>query len=176
MFDLTGFSSFAYVEFDTELHVWLNSNQSNRRPDVQQYFPLQSKYSHICLKVLKYLESLRIFNYFMVKSVKYFSFQVEPEANYSPDSFVGIAEFKNEYMLVGGINAPKQIKCRGTDGKWRTQLVKGLHFFNSKMESCKRTPYLATLARSAFRILSQKLITENSTNASTETLLEIVMV
>ena len=119
MFDLSGFSSFAYVEFDTELHVWLNSNQSNRRPDVQQYFPLQSKYSHICLKVLKYLESLRIFNYFMVKSVKYFSFQVEPEANYSPDSFVGIAEFKNEYMLVEVEDTTRQRSSYFLFLKWK---------------------------------------------------------
>lgn len=29
------------------------------------------------------------------------------------------------YHPVGGINAPKKIKCRGTDGKERSQLVKG---------------------------------------------------
>jgi phosphatidylinositol kinase/protein kinase (PI-3 family) len=50
---------------------------------------------------------------------------VSPEANYNQDSFVGIVEFAPEYMLVGGINAPKKIKCLGTDGKWRPQLVKG---------------------------------------------------
>ncbi|XP_044260658.1 serine-protein kinase ATM isoform X2 [Tribolium madens] len=38
---------------------------------------------------------------------------------------VGISRFGNSYQNVGGINAPKKIICRGTDGKNRTQLIKG---------------------------------------------------
>ena len=38
-FDWLGFSCFAYVELDTDLQVWSNPNQSNRR----WYFSLQSK-------------------------------------------------------------------------------------------------------------------------------------
>ena len=36
----------------------------------------------------------------------------------------GISKFEGSYSLVGGINAPKKIKCLGTDGAWRSQLVK----------------------------------------------------
>lgn len=38
---------------------------------------------------------------------------------------LGIQSFSADYMPLDGINAPKRIKCRGTDGIWRTQLVKG---------------------------------------------------
>jgi hypothetical protein len=41
------------------------------------------------------------------------------------NSFVGVSEFSTEFSMVGGINAPKKIKCLGSDGKWRPQLVKG---------------------------------------------------
>jgi len=50
---------------------------------------------------------------------------VRPDGNYTQESFVGIAEFAPDFALVGGINAPKKIKCLGTDGRWRAQLVKG---------------------------------------------------
>ena len=39
--------------------------------------------------------------------------------------FCGIAKFETVYQMVGGINAPKKIKCIGTDGKTRPQLLKG---------------------------------------------------
>lgn len=38
---------------------------------------------------------------------------------------VGISRFGNSYQNVGGINAPKRISCRGTDGINRSQLIKG---------------------------------------------------
>lgn len=37
----------------------------------------------------------------------------------------GIVSFSDKYNPLDGINAPKRIKCRGTDGIWRPQLVKG---------------------------------------------------
>merc|ERR1711908_90213 len=40
-------------------------------------------------------------------------------------NYPGISKFEGSYSLVGGINAPKKIKCMGTDGVWRSQLVKG---------------------------------------------------
>lgn len=39
--------------------------------------------------------------------------------------YVGIDTFTDKYWPVEGINQPKRIKCRGTDGIWRTQLIKG---------------------------------------------------
>lgn len=41
------------------------------------------------------------------------------------DNIVGIREFNHKYAVADGINAPKRITCQGTDGVWRTQLVKG---------------------------------------------------
>ena len=35
LFDWLGFSCFAYVEFDTDIQIWLNPNESNRRSPVQ---------------------------------------------------------------------------------------------------------------------------------------------
>jgi hypothetical protein len=40
--------------------------------------------------------------------------------------FVGIQGYEMVYSTVGGITAPKKIKCRGTDGRQWPQLVKGL--------------------------------------------------
>ena len=40
-------------------------------------------------------------------------------------NFCGIAHFETEYVMVGGINAPKKISCVGTDGHSRPQLLKG---------------------------------------------------
>ena len=36
-----------------------------------------------------------------------------------------LQEYEQGFTLVGGINAPKRIKCLGSDGKWRMQLIKG---------------------------------------------------
>ena len=38
LFYLFEFSCFVYIEFETDLLVWSNPNQSNRRPAVQWYF------------------------------------------------------------------------------------------------------------------------------------------
>ena len=52
--------------------------------------------------------------------------RVRRDANYgTASSFAGIAGYETEYSTVGGITAPKKIKCRGTDGKLWPQLVKG---------------------------------------------------
>ena len=50
---------------------------------------------------------------------------INREAEYPLRNFVGISSFSTEYSTVGGITAPKKIRCLGTDGKWRPQLVKG---------------------------------------------------
>ena len=49
---------------------------------------------------------------------------VRPDSDYSRD-FVGIVSFSDKFELVGGINAPKKLTCRGTDGKTRPMLLKG---------------------------------------------------
>ncbi|KAK9874965.1 hypothetical protein WA026_005780 [Henosepilachna vigintioctopunctata] len=49
--------------------------------------------------------------------------RISKTANY--DNIIGIHSYDNCYELVGGINAPKKIKCIGTDGIAREQLVKG---------------------------------------------------
>jgi len=48
---------------------------------------------------------------------------VRKDMDYS--NIVGIKKFKSHYGYVGGIQAPKKCYCLGTDGKFRTQLVKG---------------------------------------------------
>ncbi|XP_028138214.2 serine-protein kinase ATM-like [Diabrotica virgifera virgifera] len=40
-------------------------------------------------------------------------------------NIVGIVSFKSKYKIAGGVNVPKRILCRGTDGKYHSQLVKG---------------------------------------------------
>lgn len=50
---------------------------------------------------------------------------VNPEGKYPEERIVSFVEIAPEYQMVGGINAPKKIKCLGSDGKWRPQLVKG---------------------------------------------------
>lgn len=51
------------------------------------------------------------------------SLPIRKNANYA--NIVGIRVFGETYNGLDGINAPKCIKCQGTDGIWRTQLVKG---------------------------------------------------
>ncbi|XP_056641369.1 serine-protein kinase ATM isoform X1 [Diorhabda sublineata] len=43
--------------------------------------------------------------------------------NYS--NIIGISSFKSTYEIVGGVNKPKKILCRGTNGICYSQLVKG---------------------------------------------------
>ncbi|XP_023014307.2 serine/threonine-protein kinase tefu [Leptinotarsa decemlineata] len=52
-----------------------------------------------------------------------YTLNVDERASYS--KIVGISSFGSEYRRVGGIHHPKRITCRGTDGKLRSQLVKG---------------------------------------------------
>ncbi len=40
-------------------------------------------------------------------------------------NLVTMARYEESYTMVGGINAPKKIKCLGSDGRWEIQLVKG---------------------------------------------------
>ncbi|ODN04229.1 Serine-protein kinase ATM [Orchesella cincta] len=49
---------------------------------------------------------------------------VLPSGNYT-GSVVGIHQFGNAYGLVGGINSPKKIDCRGTNGLVYNMLLKG---------------------------------------------------
>ncbi|KAG5880543.1 hypothetical protein JTB14_026776 [Gonioctena quinquepunctata] len=52
-----------------------------------------------------------------------YTLNVDEKASYS--RIVGIASFGSIYQRVGGVNHPKKITCRGTDGLVRSQLVKG---------------------------------------------------
>ena len=56
--------------------------------------------------------------------------KVKQDGRYG-ESIVGIAKYETSYTMVGGINAPKRINCRGTDGKLWPQLIKG----NKHMET-----------------------------------------
>lgn len=49
--------------------------------------------------------------------------QVDPEGSYR--NLVTVAGFEKTYKLPGGVNLPKLIECRGSDGKFYKQLVKG---------------------------------------------------
>ncbi len=48
---------------------------------------------------------------------------IRPDAVYK--NVIGIQSFEPEFSLVGGINAPKKMSCRGTDGSLRAMLLKG---------------------------------------------------
>ncbi|GAB1602778.1 serine-protein kinase ATM-like [Argonauta hians] len=48
---------------------------------------------------------------------------VQPDGNYSDIPY--IIDFEKTFKLAGGINLPKIIQCRGSDGKKYKQLVKG---------------------------------------------------
>ena len=48
---------------------------------------------------------------------------VRPDKDYS--NICGISKFSDKFSMVGGVNAPKKISCRGGDGGERPQLVKG---------------------------------------------------
>ncbi|CAH1170506.1 unnamed protein product [Phaedon cochleariae] len=52
-----------------------------------------------------------------------YNLNVDPSNKYS--RIVGISSFGSVYHPVGGVNKPKKITCRGTDGKVHSQLVKG---------------------------------------------------
>ena len=49
---------------------------------------------------------------------------VRPDGNYSR-YLIGITSFSESFELVGGINNPKKLSCRGTDGLERPLLLKG---------------------------------------------------
>lgn len=40
------------------------------------------------------------------------------------DRIIGVQQYEMKFEGVGGMNAPKKIVCRGTDGISRTQLIK----------------------------------------------------
>ena len=50
---------------------------------------------------------------------------VNPSGIYPADKLVGVHSFEPNFVLVGGINAPKKMACLGTDGKTRPMLLKG---------------------------------------------------
>ncbi|KAJ8933927.1 hypothetical protein NQ314_013683 [Rhamnusium bicolor] len=52
-----------------------------------------------------------------------YNLPINKSCDYS--NIVGITSFSSVYHPVGGINHPKRITCRGTDGKVRSQLLKG---------------------------------------------------
>ena len=49
--------------------------------------------------------------------------RVDPSGKY--DNLVSVRKFGTKFRLAGGINLPKIITCLGSDGRERTQLVKG---------------------------------------------------
>ena len=44
---------------------------------------------------------------------------------YPVDKLIGIHSLDENFVLVGGANAPKKLTCKGTDGKTRSMLLKG---------------------------------------------------
>ncbi len=50
-------------------------------------------------------------------------FEFRPSGDYN--NLVHLTFYEPNFSLVGGINAPKKTRCRGEDGRWRTELVKG---------------------------------------------------
>lgn len=70
--------------------------------------------------------------------------EVRADRDYSA-AVVGLAGYDHSFESVGGITAPKKIRCRGTDGKMRTQLIKGTFKWNCNTcepsnEACDRLP------------------------------------
>lgn len=50
---------------------------------------------------------------------------INPDGVYRNNQVVGVVSFEPNFVLVGGINAPKKMACLGTDGKTRPMLLKG---------------------------------------------------
>lgn len=50
---------------------------------------------------------------------------VNSDGIYPADKLIGVVSFEPNFVLVGGINAPKKMACLGTDGKTRPMLLKG---------------------------------------------------
>ena len=48
---------------------------------------------------------------------------VRADADYT--SVPTVVRWDDRYAMVGGVNAPKKLRCLGSDGKWRPQLLKG---------------------------------------------------
>lgn len=74
------------------------------------------------IRISKNLKIKKIQNYDDVLLPTY-NLHINKTCNYN--EIVGISGFGNEYNDVGGINAPKRLTCRGTDGVVRLQLIKG---------------------------------------------------
>lgn len=49
--------------------------------------------------------------------------RVRPDADYS--SAVTLVRWDRTFTMVGGVNAPKKLRCLGSDGRWWPQLLKG---------------------------------------------------
>lgn len=78
------------------------------------------------------------------------------DESYPSDKIVTVVEIAPEYQMVGGINAPKKIKCLGSDGKWRPQLVKGI--FTNNIETHTKPEYLFSLINSGRDDLRQDAV------------------
>ncbi|XP_059352933.1 serine-protein kinase ATM-like [Daphnia carinata] len=77
------------------------------------------------LEALKLPPELRDIKNMEDVAIPTFPLAVNPNGVYQKEQVVGIVSFDPNFMLVGGINAPKKMACLGTDGKTRPMLLKG---------------------------------------------------
>ncbi|XP_037068925.1 serine-protein kinase ATM-like [Pollicipes pollicipes] len=48
---------------------------------------------------------------------------VRPDGDYT--AAASVVRWDDKFSMVGGLNAPKKLRCLGSDGRWRPQLLKG---------------------------------------------------
>ena len=84
--------------------------------DIFSLFPLVSIIYQTCLLVYR---SIQITIIIIIKTILV---QVDPKCQYK--DIIYVKSFEPNFTLAGGINLPKIISCRGSDGVTRRQLVK----------------------------------------------------
>ncbi|CAD6215508.1 GSCOCG00000317001-RA-CDS [Cotesia congregata] len=84
------------------------------------YFKFEGQLSSNSIPRGQKILTVKNYNHCMVPTI---TLDVDPTGNY--DEIVSIYKYEDSFRGVGGMNAPKQIDCIGTDGIRRKQLVKG---------------------------------------------------
>ncbi|KAG8040922.1 hypothetical protein G9C98_001910 [Cotesia typhae] len=84
------------------------------------YFKFEGQLSSNSIPRGQKILTVKNYKHCMVPTI---TLDVDPSGNY--DEIVSIYKYEDCFRGVGGVNAPKQIDCIGTDGIRRKQLIKG---------------------------------------------------
>lgn len=102
--------SASYIEF-ADLHI--DKDEKNLKVYRDRY-SLAHVHNRGKMKYIQHLNKLAVVSHDLL---------IDPTCKYN--SVPGIQEFSAEFKTAGGVNLPKIIDCKGTDGKIYKQLVKG---------------------------------------------------